>query len=41
MRLRGARENVGAPTFKGILEAYFVWLTEYRREISSCGKKSG
>jgi hypothetical protein len=37
----GAQKNVGAPTFKVKLEGYFVWLTEYRREISSCGKNSG
>jgi hypothetical protein len=37
----GARENVGAPTFKVTLEAYSVWLTEYRSEISNSGNKSG
>jgi len=30
-----ARGNVGAPTFKVTLEAYFVWLTEYRQRNSS------
>jgi hypothetical protein len=33
-------ENVGAPTFKVILEAYSVWLTEYPAGNTRCGKKS-
>ena len=37
---RNRWENVGAPTFKVILEAYSVWLTEYRTGNTSCGKKS-
>jgi hypothetical protein len=36
-----ARENVGAPTFKVTLEAYSVWLTEYRPGDASWEKKSG
>jgi hypothetical protein len=35
------RENVGAPTFKVTLEAYSVWLTEYRPGNASWEKKSG